>query len=77
VLRAVILVGIVLIRTVVVDVVLIVHALCILLCLALCLLPVEPVLALGLGELVDLSTGESSEQLLCELVGYRLACNMN
>ena len=55
VLRAVILVGIVLIRTVVVDVVFIVHALSILLRLALCLLPVEPVLALGLRELLYVS----------------------
>jgi len=41
---------------VVVDVVLVVHALCMVLCVALGLLAVEPVLALGLSELVNLQT---------------------
>jgi hypothetical protein len=73
VLRATVLVGVVLVRTLVVDVVLIVHLLSVLLRLALGLLLVEPVLALGLGELVDLSSCEASQQLLCELVRYGLA----
>ena len=37
-------------------------------------LPVEPVLALGLGELVDLRGGESDEEFLGELVRDGLAC---
>ena len=68
-----VLLRVVLVGTVVVDVVLIVHALCVPLGLVLCLLPVEPVLALCLGELVDLGTGEASEQLLGERVRNRLA----
>jgi hypothetical protein len=50
-LRAVVLVGVVLVGTVVVNVLLIVHLLRVLLSLALGLLAVEPVLALGLSEL--------------------------
>ena len=73
VLGTVVLVGIVLIRTVVVDVVFIVHALCTPLGLVLRLLLVEPVLALCLSELVDLGTGKTGEQFFRELVGYGLA----
>lgn len=51
-LRAIVLVGIVLISTVVVNVLLVVHLLRVLLGLALCLFAVEPVLALGLSELL-------------------------
>ena len=50
-LRAVVLVGVILVGTVVVNVLLVVHALSVLLGLALGLLAVEPVLALGLREL--------------------------
>jgi hypothetical protein len=74
VLRAIVLVRVVLVGTLVVDVVFIVHALSVLLCLTLSLLLVEPVFALGLGELVDFSASESSEKLLGELVRYGLAC---
>lgn len=42
--------------------------------LALGALAVDVVGALGLGELVDLSTGETGEELLGELVGDWLAC---
>jgi hypothetical protein len=41
--------------------------------LVLGLLAVEEVLALGLGEAVDFTTGEASEELLGELVGDGLA----
>lgn len=51
-LRAAVLVGVVLVGTVVVNVLLVVHALSVLLGLALGLLAVEPVLALGLSELL-------------------------
>ena len=54
-LRAVVLVGVVLVGTVVVDVLLIVHALSVVLGLTLGLLAVEPVLALGLCELLYVS----------------------
>jgi hypothetical protein len=73
VLRATVLVGVVLVGTLVVDVVLIVHLLSILLGLTLGLLLVKPVLTLGLGELVNLSACEASEEFLRELVGYGLA----
>ena len=55
-LRAVVLVGVVLVGTLALNVVLIIHAFSPLLCLALGLLLVEPVLALGLSKLVDLVT---------------------
>jgi hypothetical protein len=73
VLGAAVLVRVVLVGVLAVDVVLVVHLLSLLLCLALGLLLVEPVLALGLGELVDLGTGEASKDLLSELVGDGLA----
>jgi hypothetical protein len=55
-LGATVLVGVVLVSTVVVDVLLVVHALSVLFCLTLRLLAVEPVLALCFRETVDLST---------------------
>ena len=54
-LRPAVLVGVVLVSTVVVDVLLVVHALSVLLGLALGLLTVEPILALGLRELSHVS----------------------
>ncbi len=39
-----------------------------------CLLPIEPILALGLCEFVDLCSCEPSNKLLSEGVGYGLAC---
>ena len=51
-----VLVGVVLVSAVVVDVLLVVHLLSVLLGLALGLLAVEPVLALGLSELINLQT---------------------
>jgi hypothetical protein len=94
VLGTAVLVGIVLVRALTVDVVLVVHLLCLPLGLPLSLLAVEPVLALGLGELVNLlrvssqcllrtdswkyvylSTSETSEELLGELVRDGLACS--
>jgi hypothetical protein len=52
---------------------LIVHVLSVTLGLVLGLLAVEEVLALGLSKLVDLSTSETSEELLGELMGDGLA----
>jgi len=49
------------------------HLHSILLSLALSLLLVKPILSLGLGELVDLSTSEASEEFLGKLVGHGLA----
>jgi hypothetical protein len=64
VLRTAVLLRVILIGILTINVVFVVHALRVLLCLALGLLLIEPVLALGLGELVDLGTCEASEQLL-------------
>lgn len=58
---------------VILSVVLVVHLLCVLLGLVLGSLTVDEVLALGLGETVDLCTGETGEKLLGELVGDWLA----
>jgi hypothetical protein len=55
-LRATVLVRVVLISTVVLNVLLVVHALGVFLCLTLRLFAVEPVLALCFRETVDLST---------------------
>lgn len=55
-------------------VVLVVHLLGVAPGLALGLLAVPGIGALGFGELVDLGTGEAGEQLLGELVGDGLAC---
>jgi hypothetical protein len=57
----------------VVNVVLIIHALGMLLSLPLGLLPVEPVLALGFSKLVDLGAGKSSKELLGEGMWDRLS----
>jgi hypothetical protein len=73
VLRATVLLRVVLIGILSLNVVFVVHALSVLLCLALGLLFVEPVLALGLGELVDFGAGETGEQFFGELVGDWLA----
>jgi hypothetical protein len=55
-LGAIVLVRVVLVSTVVVDVLLIIHALSVLFCLTLRLLAVEPVLALCFRETIDFST---------------------
>lgn len=60
---------IILISTLPLDIVLIVHALNVALGVVLGLLTVDKVHSLGLGELVDLSTGDTDEELLGELVG--------
>jgi hypothetical protein len=73
VLRAAVLLRVILIGILPINVVFVVHALSVLLCLALGLLLVEPVLALGLSELVDFGACEAGEQLLGELVGDWLA----
>jgi hypothetical protein len=65
---------IVLIGTVSLDVVLVVHVLNVLPGVVLGLLTVDKVHSLGLGELVNLSTGEADEELLGELVGDWLSC---
>jgi hypothetical protein len=68
-----VLVRVVLVRTLTIDVVLVVHVLSLLLGLSLGLLAVKEVLALGLRELVHFGARKASEKLLGELVGYRLA----
>ena len=73
VLRLVVLVGVVLICTLVLDVMLIVQSLSIFLCVALRPLAVKPVLALCFGELVNLGASKAGEELLGELMGNRLA----
>ncbi len=55
------------------TIVLVVHVLDLLLGVVLGLLTVDPVHALGLSQLVNLSTGKTDEHLLGELVGNRLA----
>lgn len=88
-LRAPVLVGIILVRTLAVHVVLVVHVLGLSLSLMLGLLAVKPVLALCLGlpsvnilylcgrdrthELVDFGTCEAGEKFFGELVGDGLA----
>jgi hypothetical protein len=67
-------VRIILIGTLVLDVVLIIHILDILLGVVLGFLAINEVHSLRLGELVDLSTCETDEELLGELVGDWLAC---
>jgi hypothetical protein len=54
-------------------IVLVVHVLNVLLGVVLGLLPVDEIHALGLGQLVNLSTGETDEHLLGELMGDGLA----
>ena len=65
------LVGVVL---VVLAVVLVVELLGVLPGLALGLLAVDVVGALGLSKAVDLTTSKAGKKLLCELVRHRLAC---
>jgi hypothetical protein len=72
-LRLSVLIRIILIRTLPINIMLIIHALGIMLRLLLRLLAVEPVLALGLGELVHLSASEPSQHLLSKLVRHRFA----
>lgn len=56
-----------------VGILLIIHVHNIILGMALGLLSVNPIHALGLSELVDLSTGETDEEFFGELVGDGLA----
>lgn len=65
------LVGVVLVLA---AVVLVVHLRSVLLGVAGSLLAVDPVSALGLGELVDLAADEASKELLGKSVGDGLAC---
>lgn len=55
---------------------LVVHILNALLGVVLGLLTVDEVHALGLGQLVNLSTGKTNEHLLGELMGDWLACKV-
>lgn len=55
---------------------LVVHVLNVLLGVVLGLLTVDEVHALGLGQLVNLSTGKTDEHLLGELVGDWLTCQV-
>jgi hypothetical protein len=57
-------------------IVLVIQVLNVLLGVVLSLLAVNEVQALGLGELVDLSTGNTNKELLGELMGDWLACNV-
>ena len=59
---------------VVLAIVLVVELLGVLAGLALGLLAVDEVGTLGLGKAVDLTTGETGEELLCEAVRDGLAC---
>jgi hypothetical protein len=52
----------------------VVHALDLLLGMVLGLLAVDEVHALGLGQLVNLSTSETDKELLGELMGDGLSC---
>jgi hypothetical protein len=54
----------------------VVHALDLLLGMVLGLLAVDEVHALGLGQLVDLSTSETDKELLGELMGDGLSCEV-
>jgi len=58
---------------IVAAIVLVVHVLDLLLGVVLGLLAVDEVHALGLGQLVNLSTGKTDEHLLGELMGDRLS----
>jgi hypothetical protein len=68
---------IILIGTLSLDVVLIIHVLDVLLGVVLGLLAVDKVHALGLGKLVNLSTGNTDKELLGELMGDGLACDVS
>ena len=76
-LRWIILVRVIVVGTLAIDVVLVVHVLGILLGLAVGLLSVPLVHTLGLGELVDFTTDNASQEFLGESVGDGLACNGN
>lgn len=54
-------------------IVLVIHVLNVLLGVVLGLLPVDEIHALGLGQLVNLSTGETDKHLLGKLMGDGLA----
>ena len=73
-LRAIVLVGIVLVCTLVPDVVLVVHVLGGLFGMTMSLNLVIFVHSLGLSKFVDLATNEASEEFLGELVRDGLAC---
>ena len=73
-LRAIVLVGIVLVCTLVPDVVLVVHVLGVLFGMTMSLNLVILVHSLGLSKFVNLATYEASEDFLGELVRDRLAC---
>jgi hypothetical protein len=68
-----ILIRTVFLRPIAPHVMFVLNVLSILLRLVLRALLVKPVLALCLGQLVDLCASESGEELFGELVGYRLA----
>ena len=57
-------------------VVLVIHIFNVLLGVVLGLLTVDKVHALGLGQLINLSTGKTNEHLLGELMGDWLACKV-
>jgi hypothetical protein len=57
-------------------VLLVIHILNVLLGVVLGLLTVDEVHALGLGQLINLSTGKTNEHLLGELMGDWLACKI-
>lgn len=59
---------------IIVAIVAVVHALYLLLGVVLGLLAVDEVHALGLGQLVHLSTSETDKELLGELMGDGLSC---
>lgn len=67
-------VGVVLVSTLVANVVLVVHMFGVLLCVVVSLDPIGLVQTLGLGELVDLSTGETGQEFLGSTVADGLAC---
>lgn len=67
-------VGVVLVSTVVANVVLVVHMFGVLLCVVVSLDLIGLVHTLGLGELVDLSTGETGQEFLGGTVADGLAC---
>ena len=75
-LRAIVLVGIILVCTLVLDVVLVVHVLAILSGMTMSLDLVVLIHPLGLSKFVDLATYEASEKFLGKLVGDRFACKL-
>jgi hypothetical protein len=75
-LRAIVLVGIILVCTLALDVVLVVHVLAGLFGVTTSLDLVVLIHSLGLSEFVDLATYEASEKFLGELVRDGLACKL-